>query len=128
MIEENEMNYGKEIREKYGEETVNRSNQKLKNMSKEQYAKVEQLTLNVNEAIRVAFEQGDPASELAQQACELHKEWLCQYWDQYSKEAHMGVTQMYVEDERFTAYYDKIAPGCAMFLRDAMRVYTGVAE
>lgn len=27
---------------------------------------------------------------------------------------------MYVEDPRFMAYYDKIAPGSAVFLRDAV--------
>jgi hypothetical protein len=30
---------------------------------------------------------------------------------------------MYVCDERFKAYYDSIAPGCAEFLRDALEVY-----
>jgi DNA-binding transcriptional MerR regulator len=126
MIEENELKYGKEIREKYGEDTINASNQKLKNMSQEQYKALEELSERVNQAILVAFANGDPASDLAQKACELHKEWLCYYWPQYSKEAHMGLAQMYVDDERFTAYYDKIAPGAAVFLRDAMRIYTGV--
>lgn len=126
MVDDNELKYGKEIREKYGNETVNRSNQKIKNMTEEQYAAVEKLSNEVNEALRAAFENGDPRSELAQKACELHKQWLIYFWDKYSKEAHMALAQMYVDDERFTAYYDKIAPGCAVFLRDAMRVYTGI--
>jgi hypothetical protein len=44
-------------------------------------------------------------------------------WDSYSSEAHKGLAQMYVDDERFTAYYDNIAPGCATFLRDAIMIY-----
>ncbi len=32
---------------------------------------------------------------------------------------------MYVDDERFTAYYDAKQVGTAMFLRDAVLVYTG---
>jgi hypothetical protein len=32
---------------------------------------------------------------------------------------------MYVADERFSAYYEKIAPGCAVFLRDAMQRFYG---
>jgi len=126
MIEENEGKYGKEIREKYGDKAVDSSNKKLKNMSKEQYDEAQRLSREVNEAIQLAFESGDPSGELAQKACEMHKEWLLNYWDNYSKEAHMGLVQMYVDDERFTAYYDKIAPGCAVFLRDAMRIYTGL--
>ncbi len=32
---------------------------------------------------------------------------------------------MYVDDERFTAYYEK-QPGTAVFLRDAILIYTGM--
>lgn len=123
MVDDNERQYGGEIREKYGEESINRSNAKVRNMSREQYVELENLTAELNETLKEAFEQGDPAGELAQKTCELHKKWLCFYWDKYSKEAHMGVTQMYVDDPRFTAYYDKIVPGCAAFLRDAVAIY-----
>ncbi len=123
LISDNEQEYGEEIREKYGNETVNRSNAKLKNMTKEQYAELETLTQELHDTLKAAFEQGDPRSELAQKACALHKKWLCFYWDRYSREAHRGVAQMYVDDPRFTAYYDKIAPGCAVFLRNAVRIF-----
>lgn len=122
-IDENEQKYGEEIREKYGDDVVNRSNAKLKGMTSEQYTQLEALSLELNNTLKAAFEQGNPAGELAQKACELHKKWLCYYWDDYSKEAHIGVTQMYVDDPRFTAYYDKIAVGCAAFLRDAVLIY-----
>lgn len=123
LLDDNERRYGKEIRAKYGEERVDRSNAKVLEMSPEKYAEAEKLTFKLNETLRAAFEQGDPSSELARKACELHKKWLCFYWDDYSKEAHIGVAQSYVDDPRFTAYYDKIAPGCAAFLRDAVAIY-----
>lgn len=123
MVDENERKYGKEIRAKYGDEAVNSSNAKIMGMSKEQYEEHERLTVELNETLKAAFNLGDPSSELAQKACELHKKWLCFFWKNYSKEAHMGVTQMYVDDPRFTAYYDKIAVGCAAFLRDAVAIY-----
>ena len=71
------------------------------------------------------METGDPASEIAQRAADLHKQWLTFYWKEYSKEAHAGLAQMYVDDERFKAYYDKVKLGAAEFLRDAILVYTG---
>lgn len=125
LINENEQKYGEEIRKKYGNDAINRSNAKVKGMTKEQYAEVERLSQEVNDMLKTAFEQGDPSSELAQKACELHKNWLCYFWSSYSKEAHIGVAQMYVDDPRFTAYYDKIALGCAVFLRDAVKIYCG---
>lgn len=123
MVEENEKKYGAEIRGKYGDETIDKSNAKVMGMTKEQYAEAEKLSAELNETLNAAFKQGDPAGELAQKACGLHKKWLMYFWDGYSKEAHMGLGQMYVADERFTAYYDKIAPGCAEFLRDAIMIY-----
>ena len=123
LISDNEQKYGQEIRTKYGVETVDRSNAKLKNMTKEQYGELEALTQELNNTLKAALEQGDPGGELAQKACALHKKWLSFYWDHYSKEAHRGVAQMYVDDPRFTAYYDAIAPGCAVFLRDAVQIF-----
>jgi DNA-binding transcriptional MerR regulator len=126
MIEDNEKQYGNEAREKYGNESVDQSNAKLMNMTEEQYKEVTGLEKQLKETLAQAFATGDPAGPLAQKAAQLHKEWLCYFWSQYSKEAHAGLAQMYVDDERFKANYDKEQPGTAEFLRDAIRIYTGV--
>jgi DNA-binding transcriptional MerR regulator len=126
MIDDNEKKYGIEIREKYGEETVNKSNAKLQNMTQAQYEEVTKLAEQVIETLAEAYKTGDPAGDLAQKAAGLHKRWLSYYWNEYSKEAHAGLAQMYVDDERFTAYYDKEQPGTAAFLRDAIQIYTGM--
>ncbi|AWP29683.1 MerR family transcriptional regulator [Paenibacillus sp. Cedars] len=125
LIEDNEQKYGKEIRTKYGEETVNKSNAKLRNMTQAQHDEVTRLAEELYETLAEAFKQGDPASDLAQKAADLHKRWLTYYWNDYSKEAHAGLAQMYVDDERFTAHYDEKHPGTAEFLRDAILIYTG---
>ncbi len=123
LIKQNEEKYGAEIRAKYGDDEIDKSNAKLKNMTKEEYENIEALTNEVTETLAAAFKTGDPTSPLAQKAAELHKKWLCFYWDKYSPEAHAGLAKMYVEDERFKAYYDKDVPGTAQFLRDAVLYY-----
>lgn len=128
LIEENEKKYGNEIREKYGEETINASKAKMMNLTQEQYDSFTKLENKLNQMLIKAMETGDPASELAQKTADLHKQWLTFTWSQYSKEAHAGVTQMYVEDERFSAYYDQIKLGSAKFLRDAVQIYTGMIK
>lgn len=125
LVEENEKKYGDEVRERWGEEALEASNQKVLNMSQEDYEKVTKLAEDVNQTLAKAMETGDPASEIAQRAADLHKQWLTFYWKEYSKEAHVGLAQMYVDDERFKVYYDKVKPGAAEFLRDAILVYTG---
>lgn len=128
LVEDNEKKYGKEAREKYGEETVNASNQKLLNMTPEQYDAFEKLSQEVLDTLEAAFATGDPAGELGQKTADLHRQWLSYNWSSYSKEAHAGLAQMYVEDERFTAFYDKKQPGMAVFLRDAVHIYTGMKK
>lgn len=124
LIDDNERQYGREAREKYGDDAVDRSNAKVKGMTEEQHAEMTRLSEELTATLADAFRDGDPAGELAQRAAELHKRWLMFYWPEYSPEAHAGLAQMYVDDERFTAYYDKEQPGTAAFLRDAIRVYT----
>jgi DNA-binding transcriptional MerR regulator len=128
LIDDNEEKYGKEIRDKYGDDTINKSNAKVKGMTGEDYEEVTRLGNEVIEVLSKALLTGDPAGELAQKAAELHKQWLSFYWDKYSKEAHAGVAQMYVEDERFREFYDKEQLGTAAFLRDAILIYTGVKQ
>jgi len=126
MIEENEAKYGKEIREKYGDETVDASNAKLMGMSQEKYEAMTSLGEEINSLLKKAYETGDPSSELAQELAAKHKEWLMYSWSSYSMEAHAGLAEMYVADERFTAYYDKTVKGGTKFLRDAIRIYLGM--
>ncbi|WP_160686419.1 MerR family transcriptional regulator [Clostridium sp. C2-6-12] len=124
LIKDNEEKYGNEIRKKYGDTVINNSNEKFKNMTKEQYSEYERLGSEIIETLKAAFETKDPASDLAQKAADLHRTWLGYTWNNYSKEAHAGLAQMYVEDERFTKYYDKEQPGLAAFLRDSILIYT----
>ncbi len=128
LIDDNEGKYGKEIKERYGIDIVEKSNAKLMNMTEEQYNEVTSLEEKVKTTLAEAFKNGDPASDIAQKSAELHKKWLMFYWTEYSNEAHAGIAQMYVDDERFKAYYDKEQPGTAEFLRDAVFIYTGMKK
>jgi len=123
LIDENEQKYGCEIRKKYGNTAVEESNAKLKGLTQAQYDESERLRIEFEETLKSAHKTGDPAGDLAQKACELHKQWLCVFYPGYSKEYHIGLGEMYVTDERFKANYEKLAPSCAAFLRDAINVY-----
>jgi DNA-binding transcriptional MerR regulator len=128
MVEDNEQKYGKEIRKKYGDNAINNSNQKVLNMTQDQHDEVTRLAEELHSVLAEAYKTGDPSSDLAQKAADLHKQWLTYYWSEYSKEAHAGLAQMYVDDKRFTAYYDKEQPGTAEFLRDAIHIFTRMKQ
>lgn len=124
LVKKNEEKYGKEIREKYGDKQVDESNEKMLGLSEEEYKNIEQLASDIIEKLKEAMEENDPSGETAQEACELHKKWLGYSWNFYSKEAHRGLGEMYVADERFKKYYDKNKEGMAEFLKEALDIYT----
>lgn len=124
LINENEEKYGEEIRERYGEQMVESSNEKLMHMSEKDFEELETLSQDLIKAFLQGFRENNPSGQSAQKGAELHKKWLCFYWKEYTKEAHRGVVQMYVDDERFKEYYDKHQEGLAGFIRDAVFIYT----
>ncbi|SOC41916.1 MerR family transcriptional regulator [Ureibacillus acetophenoni] len=124
LISENEEKYGEEIREKYGEKTVEESNKIFKNMSQEKYDVMVKLGEEVLELLTKALETGDPTSTIAQEVALKHKQWLTFTWPSYSKEAHRGLADMYVADERFKAYYEKCGDGATEFLKEAIYTFT----
>lgn len=128
LVKDNEKKYGKEIRDKYGDDTINKSNEKVNGMTKAEHDEVTKLADEIIKTLNTAFKTGNTGGEEAQKVAEMHKRWLCYYWSTYSKEAHAGLAQMYVDDERFTDYYDKEQPGSAKFLRDSILIYTGMNE
>ncbi|MDR0347770.1 MAG: MerR family transcriptional regulator [Coriobacteriales bacterium] len=124
----NEERYGAEIREKYGDDIVDASNRLYAGMTAEDYAEMEALTEQLSAMLKEAAIKGDPKTSLAQEVAAMHKRWLGFFWPEYSPEAHRGVTQMYVDDPRFSAYYEKIVPDGATFLRDAVWAWLDEAK
>ena len=121
MIHENEEKYGEEIREKYGDSEVDASNQKMLNMSEEEWKHFKGLEEEIKNALKKGVKEGISAdSAEAANIVKLHKEWLCMTLKQYSPEIHKGIASMYTADERFKAYYDAEVPGCASLLVSAV--------
>lgn len=125
ILAENRAKYGQELEETYGVEQMAASEEKVAKMSQEQWNAQQAEEQEIARLLHEAMKVGAPACELAQKACDLHRQWLCRFWPDgtYTKEAHRMMGEMYVGDARFRAYYEAIAPGCAAFFRDALRIY-----
>lgn len=127
LIQENNEKYGAEVTEKYGADALEESNRKVAAMSEAQWQTQEQLAERIFVLLEEAMKQQDPACSAAQEAADCHRQWLCMFWKDgtYSKQAHRGMAEMYVCDERFTKYYEeRLGAGGAEFLRAAIRIYT----
>ena len=125
VVAANEEQYGREIRKKYGDEAVDRSNANILALTEAEYQQWKDLGEEIITALTHAVENGEnPTGAEGQRIAALHRRWLSYSWEAYTPQAHAGLGQLYTADERFTAYYDKAVPGCAAFLRDAISAYT----
>jgi len=126
QVEENEARYGQEVRAKYGDAAAEESARALRGMSPADAAAWTALDQEIRTALAQAVEAGeDPAGAKGREIAALHEKWLRFTDKSYSRAKHRGIAELYVQDERFTAYYDGQVPGCARFLRDAVAAYTG---
>ena len=85
-------------------------------------AEQEQLTAQL---IRMAelMTAGKPVADPEVQVeVDRHYRWVTLHWTP-TAQAYRGLGQLYVDDERFRARYEQIAPGLAAYQRDAMTVY-----
>ncbi len=120
-VTHNEEVYGAEIRAKYGDQEVDEANAAVMNLTQEQYQEWTDLGREIQERLEAAVQAGlSPESEAGKEITALHCQWLTITGNRYDPARHRGIAELYVMDERFTAYYDKRVPGCASFLRDAV--------
>ncbi|MFS0951177.1 MerR family transcriptional regulator [Enterococcus thailandicus] len=124
-ISENEEKFGQEIREAYGEKTVAKANQKWANMTEEQFQAMQTVESQLLADLTTYLTQSGVDQPLAKAIFDAHKKWLTFSWPTYTPQAHQGLGQMYVADERFTAYYDeRSGNGATQALNEIIQHYT----
>ena len=120
-VAHNEEVYGAEIRAKYGDQEVDEANAAVMNLTQAQYQEWTDLGREIQERLEAAVQaELSPEGEEGKEITALHRQWLTITGNRYDPAKHRGIAELYVMDERFTAYYDKRLPGCARFLRDAV--------
>lgn len=114
--------YAQEAAQRWPVEYVE-SNLKLKSMSKQDQQKLFKLgSDNIKEIADAFILQKDTNSAEVQRLVAVHYNWVSVFWTP-TKDAYIGLGELYVTDERFAQNYDKYAPGCAAFMAEAMQIY-----
>ena len=116
-----EETYGREAREKYGDREVDAAQDTVLGLTQEQYREWTGLGDEIQRRLEAAVQcQTPPDSLEGREITQLHRRWLTLTGNTYNPAKHMGLAQLYIQDERFTAYYDRTVPGCARFLCEAV--------
>jgi hypothetical protein len=91
-------------------------------MSKDDWLRVKAEGEDVERRFAAALQNGVPAdSAEAMDLAEEHRQQIDRNFYDCSPEMHAGLGRMYVEDPRFTAHYEQLAPGLAQYVSSAVQ-------
>ena len=116
-----------EARERWGSEKVDESWRRASKYTKEDWAAIQAEGQLILDGMAARMDR-DPADPEVQQLVHLHYRQINERYYDCSLEVYRGLGDLYVNDPRFTANYDKVKPGLAAFTRLAMRAYCDVRE
>jgi DNA-binding transcriptional MerR regulator len=114
--------YEREVREQYDPELVAESNRRVRNMSKAQWAALQREGEEVHTALAALMDR-QPSDPEVQALIARHYAMMNQFYP-VSAEIYRGLGQLYVTNDEFRAFYDKVRPGLADFLQPAIVHYT----
>jgi MerR family transcriptional regulator, thiopeptide resistance regulator len=114
-----------EARERWGAAVVDRSTARWEAMSAEQRADHQAEASAVSTGLAALMADGIPVTDPAVRALVVrHHAWVSLFWTP-DAEAYAALGATYVDDPRFAATYDAVAPGLAVYLRDAVAAHAG---
>ena len=119
--EEQQAEYAREAEQKYDPAIVHESNRKWKSYSNAEKQRVGEEGNAVYEGFVQAIDKG-PTSPEAQACVEAWRAHMAYFWEPNDEQC-LGLTDLYNDDPRFKANFDKIDPRLAEFVREAVKVY-----
>ncbi|HET7657718.1 MAG TPA: MerR family transcriptional regulator [Bacillales bacterium] len=121
-IKKYQEDYAEEAREKYGKEIVDRTLKKTAQYTKEDWAAIQAKQRATWQKIADGMEKGASDPEVQEAVGDWRKQITDNYYE-CTLEIFRGLGDLYVNDERFKANYEKIKPGLAAFMREAIHFY-----
>ena len=115
--------YAEEAEQRWGDsEAWTQSQRRTATYSKDDWVRIKAEGSEVEQRMVAAMTEGVPAdSERAMDLAEEFRQQISRYYYDCTPEIHAGLGRMYVEDERFTGYYERIAPGLAQYVSTAVQ-------
>ena len=115
--------YAAEVEERWGKTDAYReSARRTSQYTKADWERIKADGQRAIEQVVSAMKAGKPAASAeAMAGAEAHRKQIDDAFYECSYEMHVGLAEMYIADPRFTATYEKIAPGLAQYLHDAIK-------
>jgi len=113
--------YADEAEQRWGDtDAWAQSQSRTGRYTKADWLEIKAETDDLERRLAAAVADGVPADgPRAMDLAEEHRQQITRRYYDCPPELHACLGRMYVEDERFTAYYERVAPGLAAFLATA---------
>jgi DNA-binding transcriptional MerR regulator len=112
--------YEQEAEARWGEtDAYKQSQRRVKAYTKDDWAAIKAESSAVERDFADAMTSDDRAA--AMDVAEAHRQHITRWFYDCGYDIHRGLGQMYVTDDRFTAYYEQVAPGLAVFVNEAIQ-------
>lgn len=120
--------YEEEARQRWGHtEAYRESARRTKKYRKEDWEAIKQQGGEIEQQLAALMDRG-PADPEVQVWIGRHHQMINDRFYTCSTEIYRGLGELYVADERFTAYYERIRAGMAAFMTEAMQLYCDKLE
>jgi len=121
--------YKEEAKKRWGEtDAYKQSEERTKHFTKADYDRIAKKGTDLTQKIAEAREKGFSIdSPEVQELIAEHYDGLRTFYEP-NYEMYLGLGNMYVDDPRFAAYYEKFGKGLAVFMRDAMIYFVATKE
>ncbi len=112
-----------EVEERWGDtEPYRESTRRTARYTKADWVRIKAEGKAAIDQVVAAREAGKPAdSPEAMDGADAHRRQINDAFYECSYQMHVGLAEMYLADPRLTATYEKIAPGLAQYLHDAIK-------
>ena len=116
--------YKEEAKRRWGDtDAWKQSQERTKHWTKADYDRIAKEGAQWTEKMAQVMTEGNAIdSPVVQEMIDQHYNGLRTFYEP-NYEMYKGLGQLYVDDPRFTAFYEKFAVGLAVFMRDAMTHY-----
>ena len=121
--EQDPARYDAEVEERWGEtDAYAESKRKTSSYTKDDWLRIKAEGADLEARFSAAMRSGVPAdANPAMDLAEEHRQSITRNYYDCPPAMHAGLGRMYVEDERFTAHYEEIAPGLAQYVSTAVQ-------
>lgn len=127
QIEKHKKKYAEEVRQKYGKDIIEECERKTSGYGENEWALIQARMDEIYKRIAGMMDK-EPSDKQVQELIGEFRQHITDNFYECTPQIFRGLGDLYVNDKRFTEYFEKYKSGLAEFLKDAIHIYYNNTE